>query len=173
MVNAGGTQVGHIPRQVAEGLARLLDGHVITVEGRMVGQNLDGAKHYKLGMDVSIYCRPAHREILLTELSWAVPAARPQVSPSKFKGKGRTLTGIEGSGSSGVGLLNAGAMDEEMRRLLDGLKRVGEDEKQADSVMVGALVKLRLMSRTTSRPTSMSASFHFIHLHLGLQTDVS
>lgn len=42
--------MGHIPRQVAARLAPLMDGKLITVEGRMVGQNMDGAKRYKLPM---------------------------------------------------------------------------------------------------------------------------
>ncbi|KAK8864537.1 hypothetical protein IAR55_001787 [Kwoniella newhampshirensis] len=35
VLNAGGQQVGHIPRAVAANLAELLDGHLIKVEGRM------------------------------------------------------------------------------------------------------------------------------------------
>lgn len=48
VVNAGGSQVGHIPRAVAANLATLMDRNQISVEGRMIGQNLDGAKHFKL-----------------------------------------------------------------------------------------------------------------------------
>lgn len=50
MINAGGSQVGHIPRAVAANLAALMDSNQISVEGRMVGQNLDGVKHFKLAL---------------------------------------------------------------------------------------------------------------------------
>lgn len=50
VLNASGIQVGHIPRQVAARIAPLMDGRLINVEGRMVGQNLDRAKRYKLPM---------------------------------------------------------------------------------------------------------------------------
>lgn len=121
----------------------------------MVGQNLDLAKHYKLGMDMSIYAKPSHRSILEPELAWAFEAAkaRAQASPKKdpkFKGKGRVLggdTGVMGTAGSGVGL-PAGPVDEELRRLMDGLKKVGEDEKQADGVMVSS--SLVIISTTTN-----------------------
>ncbi|ORX35743.1 SNF2 family N-terminal domain-domain-containing protein [Kockovaella imperatae] len=137
VVNTSGIQVGHIPRAVAAKLAFLMDGKVISVEGRMVGQNLDGAKHFKLAIDVSIYGSPRHKETVMQELSWAVKPAPSPPTPSKGKGKGHVLgTGAEvhGSAGSGTGLPTA-PVDEEMRRLLDGLKKIGEDEKHADSIM--------------------------------------
>lgn len=126
-----------------------MDEKLITVEGRMVGQNLDGAKHYKMGIDMSIYARPSLRAALEPELVWATPGQRgfeamrqgltQEPTTPKGKGKGKARGGdtrVEGSGNSGSGLPQQG-MDEEMQRLLDGLKKVGEDEKQADAVMVG------------------------------------
>lgn len=153
VLNANNTQVGHIPRQVAAKLAALMDTRLITVEGRMIGQNLDRAMHYKLGMDLSIYARPSHRDVLEPELKWATPGQRgfeamraaeaagvQQGSQGKAKGKGRAKmgadTGLHGSGNSGAGLPEANWNEEEMRRLLDGLKKVQEDEKQANGVMV-------------------------------------
>jgi len=50
VLNASGTQVGHIPRLVAAQLAPLMDAGVITVEGRMITGNMDRRKHYKLAM---------------------------------------------------------------------------------------------------------------------------
>lgn len=155
MLNANNTQVGHIPRAVAGKLAALMDAKLITVEGRMIGQNLDRAMHYKLGMDMSIYARPSHREVLEPELAWATPGQRgfeamraaaaagsQQGSQGTPKGKGKAKargmgdTGLHGSGDSGVGLPRADWDEQEMRRLLDGLKKVQEDEKQANTVMV-------------------------------------
>lgn len=156
VLNANNTQVGHIPRQVVAKLAALMDTRLITVEGRMIGQNLDRAMHYKLGLDLSIYARPSHREVLEPELKWATPgqkgfdamraaqaAGETPGSQSKTKGKGKAkagaATGLHGAGNSGVGLPGADWNEEEMRRLLDGLKKVQEDEKQANSVMVSYL----------------------------------
>jgi SWI/SNF-related matrix-associated actin-dependent regulator of chromatin subfamily A3 len=76
VVNAADDQVGHIPRGVAEKLAFLMDHHLISVEGKMVGQNLDGGRHFKLAIDMSIYARPSHRHTLEPELVWATPGQR-------------------------------------------------------------------------------------------------
>lgn len=124
-----------------------MDEKLITVEGRMIGQNLDGARHFKLGMDMSIYARPSLRQVLEPELVWATPGQRgfeamrngtavQDTSTGKGKEKARggdTMVGGRGGSASG---LPQAAMDPEMRKLLDGLKKVGEDEKQADGVMV-------------------------------------
>lgn len=50
VINATGQQVGHVPRAVAAKIAPLMDHNLIAVEGRMIGQNLDRALHYKLKM---------------------------------------------------------------------------------------------------------------------------
>lgn len=128
-----------------------MDEKLITVEGRMVGQNLDRAMHYKLAMDMSIYARGSLRAVLEPELAWATPGQRgfeamrqmqaeqqDERDKKKGKGKGRMLggeTGVRGAGG-GTG---TGLPDADMRRLLDGLKKVSEDEKQADGVMVNYL----------------------------------
>ena len=129
-----------------------MDTRLITVEGRMIGQNLDRAMHYKLGMDLSVYARPSHREVLEPELAWATPgqkgfeamrqaegSGQSSQGSAKGKGKGKAkagATGLHGAGGGGVGLPGADFNEEEMRRLLDGLKKVQEDEKQANGVMV-------------------------------------
>lgn len=120
-----------------------MDERLISVEGRMIGQNLDLVKHYKLALDMSIFAKPSHRSVLEPELQWAFEAAkaRTQSTPKKdprFKGKGRVLggdTGVAGTAGSGVGL-PPGPVDEELRRLMEGLEKVGEDEKRANGVMV-------------------------------------
>lgn len=50
MLNAAGDQVGHVPRTTAARVAPLMDAGVITVEGRMIGQNLDRKHRFKLPM---------------------------------------------------------------------------------------------------------------------------
>lgn len=194
MLNANNTQVGHIPRAVAGKIAALMDAHLITVEGRMIGQNIDRSMHYKLGMDMSIYARPSHRDVLEPELAWATPGGRgfeamraaeaagiPQSQSSqgsakgKGKGKGRAMveTGLHGSGNSGVGLPGAEWNEEEMRKLLDGLKKVAEDEKQANGVMVSSSVTCFHSAafqaeevRMLSRAISTSANYLSTHRHL-------
>lgn len=158
VLNANNTQVGHIPRAVAGKLAALMDTRLITVEGRMIGQNLDRAMHYKLALDLSIYARPSHREVLEPELVWATPGQKgfeamraaeaagvpseSQGSAKKGKGKGKAKmgdTGLHGAGGGGVGLPGGDYNEEEIRKLLNGLKKVQEDEKQANGVMVSVL----------------------------------
>jgi SWI/SNF-related matrix-associated actin-dependent regulator of chromatin subfamily A3 len=116
-----------------------MDESLIKVEGRMVGQNLDMAKHFKLGMDMSIYAKSAHRAVLEPELKWAFDAAKAlPTAPKKsaaFPGRGRMLSDPVGSGGSGSGLPQPG-MDPKLQGILDGLKKVEEDEKQSDKVMV-------------------------------------
>jgi SWI/SNF-related matrix-associated actin-dependent regulator of chromatin subfamily A3 len=144
-----------------------MDTRLITVEGRMIGQNLDRAMHYKLGMDISIYARPSHREVLEPELAWATPGQKgfeamraaeaagqsSQGSTKKGKGKAKAgATGLHGAGGGGVGLPGADYNEEEMRRLLDGLKKVQEDEKQANGVMV----RLTNISHRRSGPGLMT-----------------
>ena len=122
---------------VASKLAPFMDEKLLTVEGRMVGQNLDLGRHFKLAVDISIYAKPSHRSVLEPELAWAFEAAKAREGQTKkdVKGKGRVLgTGIEGTAGSGSGLQPV--MDEELRKLMEGLDKVGQDEKQADGVMV-------------------------------------
>lgn len=133
-----------------------MDTRLITVEGRMIGQNLDQAMHYKLALDLSIYARPSHREVLEPELVWATPGQKgfeamraaeaagvpsgSQGSANKGKGKAKMGdTGLHGAGGGGVGLPGGDYNEEEIRKLLDGLKKVQEDEKQANGVMVSVL----------------------------------
>ncbi|KAI0356200.1 hypothetical protein OH77DRAFT_1423798 [Trametes cingulata] len=73
--NIGGTQVGHIPRQVAAKLAPLMDSGLITVEGVMHEGNLSGFA-YSLSMTLKIYGPSDKREILEPKLIWATPGQR-------------------------------------------------------------------------------------------------
>lgn len=117
-----------------------MDAKLITVEGRMVGQNLDQRKHYKLAFDMSIYARPSHRSALEPELAWATPGQRGfEAMRQAASGAGRPNdTGLSGTASSGVGLPGKDWDEVEMKRLLDNLKKVEADEKQVNGVMVSA-----------------------------------
>ncbi|ODO09326.1 hypothetical protein I350_02926 [Cryptococcus amylolentus CBS 6273] len=129
VVNAGGNQVGHIPRAVAMNLASLMDRNVISVEGRMAGQNLDGAKHFKMGLDLSIYLNRTMIPALEAELRW-VPA---RYNPPPLQPINQRKTGMHG-GTSGSGSGLPGG-DTAMQDLLQGLSKENVDIKQSDKVM--------------------------------------
>ncbi|KAI0690203.1 SNF2 family N-terminal domain-containing protein [Cerioporus squamosus] len=74
--NIGGTQVGHIPRNVAAKLAPLMDSNLITVEGVMHEGNLGGGFAYELSMTLKIYGPADKRNILEPKLIWATPGQR-------------------------------------------------------------------------------------------------
>ncbi|WWC89156.1 uncharacterized protein L201_004074 [Kwoniella dendrophila CBS 6074] len=130
VINASGNQVGHIPRAVAGKLAELMDHALISVEGRMVGQNLDGAKHYKMGMDLSIYAKPSLKEVLQPELAWALNETQVKPPPPTAH---ISISGVKGHGNSGTGLPSED--EKTMKKLLEGLTQVGGDQKHADTVM--------------------------------------
>ena len=159
-----------------------MDSSLISVEGRMIGQNLDGSRHFKLAMDMSIYARPSLRHVLEPALIWATTdhrgfdymrslqarGASGPVTPKsqkdpRFRGNGQML----GAGlGQNIGGSSTGAYDERMMRLLEGLKRVGDDEKQADHVMVWYPVLIitdgeghldSQLRREWHAPTSLSA----------------
>ncbi|CDO69292.1 hypothetical protein BN946_scf184976.g11 [Trametes cinnabarina] len=73
--NIGGTQVGHIPRNIAAKLAPLMDSGEITVEGVMHEGNLSGFA-YSLSMTLKIYGPSEKRQILESKLIWATPGQR-------------------------------------------------------------------------------------------------
>ncbi|KAI0702988.1 SNF2 family N-terminal domain-containing protein [Cerioporus squamosus] len=80
--NIGGTQVGHIPRNVAAKLAPLMDSNLITVEGVMHEGNLGGGFAYELSMTLKIYGPADKRNILEPKLIWATPGQRGFPKPT-------------------------------------------------------------------------------------------
>ncbi|OXG23958.1 DNA repair protein Rad5 [Cryptococcus neoformans Tu259-1] len=131
VVNAGGSQVGHIPRAVAANLAILMDRNQISVEGRMIGQNLDGAKHFKLALDVSIYVNHSMRESLEPALRWVNSGDR--VNNHAPHTVYASQSQVRGTAGSGVGLPQPA--DNTMKELLEGLSKDNADLKQVDKVM--------------------------------------
>ncbi|OAX42534.1 hypothetical protein K503DRAFT_847742 [Rhizopogon vinicolor AM-OR11-026] len=75
VMNIGGTQVGHIPRQTAAKLAPLLDRGAISLEGVMYEGNLSGF-NYSLSMTLKIYGPSHKRDQLEPQLIWATPHQR-------------------------------------------------------------------------------------------------
>ncbi|TBU43646.1 SNF2 family N-terminal domain-containing protein [Dichomitus squalens] len=84
--NIGGTQVGHIPRNIAAKLAPLLDSGSVTVEGVMHEGNLQGFT-YSLDMTLKIYGPTERRNILEPKLVWATPGGRgfPKPGPNGIR----------------------------------------------------------------------------------------
>ncbi|KAL1411453.1 hypothetical protein Q8F55_002409 [Vanrija albida] len=129
VINATGQQVGHVPRAVAAKIAPLMDHNLITVEGRMIGQNLDRSMHYKLKMDMLIYARPSHRYALEPELEWATPGQQ---------GFERMRQAQAAQAAKGKGAGDGGGLSEqeaELGRLLNKLTEVKEEKKFANNVM--------------------------------------
>lgn len=144
-MNASGVQVGHIPRAVASKLADFMDEGLITVEGMMIGQNLDMAKHFQLGINISIYGKPSLRDTLEPLLQQAFGSAllrRPPVPQSQ------ELPASQSSQSSGRAV-NAGAANRaaqiaaeeanrqvRLKRIMEGLSQVPEGNQHVAGVLV-------------------------------------
>ncbi|KAH9941011.1 SNF2 family N-terminal domain-containing protein [Amylocystis lapponica] len=97
--NIGGTQVGHIPRQIAAKLAPLLDQNRVTVEGVMHEGNLTGFS-YALSMTLKIYGAADKRTQLEPLLIWATPHQRG--FPKMTVGGARQVPGAPVSSSRGA-----------------------------------------------------------------------
>ncbi|KAI6032893.1 SNF2 family N-terminal domain-containing protein [Pisolithus orientalis] len=70
VVNIGGMQVGHIPKEIAARAAPLLDKGLVNLEGTMLSGNL-GAFSYSLELELRIYGMSDKRDILEPQLAWA------------------------------------------------------------------------------------------------------
>ncbi|KLO20367.1 hypothetical protein SCHPADRAFT_897662 [Schizopora paradoxa] len=80
--NIGRQQVGHIPRDVAKNLARLMDEKKVTVEGVIHDGNLTG-KQYAISMTLKIYGPGDQRNVLEPRLIWATPGQRGFPPPQR------------------------------------------------------------------------------------------
>ncbi|KIO29735.1 hypothetical protein M407DRAFT_226612 [Tulasnella calospora MUT 4182] len=96
VLNASGTQVGHLPRTVAAKLAPLMDQSRVSVEGVMKNGNLSGRFAYELDMTLNICgpSNPARRKELEPLLNWATPGQRGFPIP------GSNQTGVVGTSLS-------------------------------------------------------------------------
>ncbi|KAI6135693.1 SNF2 family N-terminal domain-containing protein [Pisolithus croceorrhizus] len=72
VINIGGTQVGHIPRDIAAQVAPLLDKGLVSLEGVMLTGNLTGFS-YSLALELRIYGASDKRDTLEPLLVWATP----------------------------------------------------------------------------------------------------
>ncbi|KAJ3569860.1 hypothetical protein NP233_g4782 [Leucocoprinus birnbaumii] len=74
--NIGRVQVGHLPRNVAQKLAPLLDRNTVTVEGVINDGNLGRSAGYTLSLTLKIYGATDKRDVLEAQLIWATPGQR-------------------------------------------------------------------------------------------------
>ncbi|KAI6046015.1 SNF2 family N-terminal domain-containing protein [Pisolithus marmoratus] len=81
VVNIGGMQVGHIPRDIAAQAAALLDRGLVSLEGIMLSGNLTGFS-YSLALELRIYGASEKRDILEPLLAWATPCQRGGSGPA-------------------------------------------------------------------------------------------
>ncbi|KAL1760634.1 SNF2 family N-terminal domain-containing protein [Schizophyllum commune] len=156
--NIAGSQVGHIPKNVAARLAPLLDRGEITVEGVMKQGNLGSkAKKYSLDAEIRIYGRSDRRRELEPKLIWATPGQRGfeqlrNPSASSYGGGGYggggmppppipTYTGAASSSRMTNAQIEAIKKQQEalnnaaeLKQMLSGLEKV-DDESRRNSVL--------------------------------------
>ncbi|KAL1673766.1 SNF2 family N-terminal domain-containing protein [Schizophyllum commune] len=156
--NIAGSQVGHIPKNVAARLAPLLDRGEITVEGVMKQGNLGSkAKKYSLDAEIRIYGRSDRRRELEPKLIWATPGQRGfeqlrNPSASSYGGGGYggggmppppipTYTGAASSSRMTNAQMEALKKQQEalnnaaeLKQMLSGLEKV-DDESRRNSVL--------------------------------------
>ncbi|KAF9012434.1 SNF2 family N-terminal domain-containing protein [Cyathus striatus] len=150
--NIGQTQVGHLPRKIAENLAPLLDRRAVTVEGVINDGNLSGRSGYTLSITLRIYGSSDKRETLEPSLIWAtpgrkgfprrnqttgvvrVPVAAPTIATSSSSSSHRavtqTPTQIEAVQKQHEALQKAA----ELRQMLSTLEKV-DDEGRRSSML--------------------------------------
>ncbi|KAL1703202.1 SNF2 family N-terminal domain-containing protein [Schizophyllum commune] len=156
--NIAGSQVGHIPKNVAARLAPLLDRGEITVEGVMKQGNLGSkAKKYSLDAEIRIYGRSDRRRELEPKLIWATPGQRGfeqlrNPTASSYGGGGYggggippppipTYTGAASSSRMTNAQMEALKKQQEalnnaaeLKQMLSGLEKV-DDESRRNSVL--------------------------------------
>ncbi|TFK54077.1 hypothetical protein OE88DRAFT_1695204 [Heliocybe sulcata] len=161
--NIGGTQVGHIPRQVASNLAPLLDQGLVNVEGVMHEGNLSGFS-YSLSMTLKIYGAADKRAQLEPRLVWATPgrrgfsqrnnasaastsyrppgssysggmsAAPPPPMPSASQQRGMTAAQVQAQQEAARKQQEAWQKAQELQQMLNTLEKV-DDESRRSSLL--------------------------------------
>ncbi|PCH43964.1 hypothetical protein WOLCODRAFT_133049 [Wolfiporia cocos MD-104 SS10] len=142
--NIGGTQVGHVPRNVAAKLAPLMDKSLVTVEGVMHEGNLIGCP-YSLSMSLKIYGPSDKRVQLEPMLIWATPGQRgfhtpTTKTPAPIASSSRTpvsaMTPKQRAAQQEATRKQQEAMQkaEELRQMLNNLEKV-DDEGRRSSLL--------------------------------------
>ncbi|KAJ7594405.1 SNF2 family N-terminal domain-containing protein [Mycena floridula] len=158
VLNIGRVQVGHLPRNVAGKLARLLDARLVKIEGVIREGNVGrSGKMYKLDMTLKIYGAVEKRAQLEPLLIWATPGQRGFPSSSAAS-SGPSRAPVSGRGtpvpssSQGGGQRRAAsgqtpaqiaavkkqqealAKAAELKQMLSGLEKV-DDEGRRSSLL--------------------------------------
>ncbi|KIK94979.1 hypothetical protein PAXRUDRAFT_141720 [Paxillus rubicundulus Ve08.2h10] len=145
--NIGGTQVGHIPRNIASKLAPLLDQRLITVEGVMYEGNLTGFS-YSLSMSLKIYGASDKRDILEPLLIWATPrkkgfpprgrggvpgeaSSSAATMPGPSQPRGRTSAQTQAQQEAIRKQQEALQQAAELKQMLAGLEKVDDEGRRA------------------------------------------
>ncbi|GJJ06235.1 hypothetical protein Clacol_000425 [Clathrus columnatus] len=143
VLNISGLQVGHIPRNIAEKLAPLIDSNQIAVEGVMQEGNIVGRKQYALGMTLKIYGSSQKRPQLEPSLIWATPRQQGftdamRLNLQTLPSATQPIAGPSSSGSSGANQRAAQqrtATDlqkaADLRLLLSSLEKVDDEGRRA------------------------------------------
>ncbi|EGO00039.1 hypothetical protein SERLA73DRAFT_167889 [Serpula lacrymans var. lacrymans S7.3] len=167
VMNIGGTQVGHIPRNIASKLSPLLDRGSVTVEGVMREGNLTRSS-YSLSMTLKIYGASDRRDQLEPQLIWATPHQRgfpPRGSgavPGAPVSSGRASASASSSSVSrpstqqasqrGLSAAQARAQQEASRRQQEAIQKQQEALQKASELkdMLNTLEKVDDEGRRTS-----------------------
>ncbi|KAF9024848.1 hypothetical protein BDZ89DRAFT_1068783 [Hymenopellis radicata] len=76
VLNISRTQVGHIPKNVAQKLAPLLDQRLVNCEAIIHDGNLSGFRGYTLDLTIRFYAAADKRALIQPKLIWATPGQR-------------------------------------------------------------------------------------------------
>ncbi|KAG8973419.1 hypothetical protein FRC05_008810 [Tulasnella sp. 425] len=133
VLNASGTQVGHIPRTVAAKLAPLMDQGRVSVEGAMKTGILSGRFAYELDMTLNICgpSNPARRRELEPLLIWATPGQQgfpvpgPAQPPNQTGVAGTSLSPKKGQKNASAAAGPSNAASQLRQQQYDAL--CGED----------------------------------------------
>ncbi|KAL4074195.1 SNF2 family N-terminal domain-containing protein [Scleroderma citrinum] len=141
VINIGGVQVGHIPRDVAAKLASLIDKKQVTLEGTMLGGNLHGF-HYSLPLEMRIYGASDKCDILESQLMWATPGQRG------FSLENRNIPTVPSpiAGPSYTGSLYAYSQPTSSQRGASSSMQEEAIKKQQDALHNAAVLKQMLIN---------------------------
>eukprot|EP00698_Gefionella_okellyi_P006269 TRINITY_DN15654_c0_g1_i1.p1 TRINITY_DN15654_c0_g1~~TRINITY_DN15654_c0_g1_i1.p1 ORF type:complete len:931 (-),score=182.33 TRINITY_DN15654_c0_g1_i1:60-2561(-) len=99
-MNILGHQVGHLPREVAAVLAKMLDDKLIRVEGTIICQSFDG---YSIPVKLSVFGQPENHDRLMVTLNarFRPPPPQPRQQASSYPPPGYPRTGYPPPGYPG------------------------------------------------------------------------
>ncbi|KAG6813556.1 hypothetical protein H0H92_009948 [Tricholoma furcatifolium] len=184
--NIGRTQVGHLPRTVAQKLAPLMDQRLVTVEGIINDGNLTGRSAYALSITLRFYGASNARERLEPKLIWATPRQRGFSSQStsttsnysrgSYSAGGTSTASTanysqvysSGMGSSTSGRPAGSAQNAAMRKQQEAIQKQQEALRKAAELrqMLNSLEKVDDESRRSSLLDTLCSNEDILNLPL-------